>query len=236
MAIPTPHIAAAEDQIAKTVIMPGDPVRSKMIAETFMDDAVLVNNIRGVQGYTGKYKGKPVTVMASGMGQPSIGIYSYELFQFYDVDSIIRVGTMGAVSDETALRSVIIGKRAYSNTNFLNFYARNGNAAGFVNADEGLYEMAVASAEALGCDYHCGDIMSSDTYYTDVDEVAICRKLGLLGVEMEAAALYLNAQRCGKKALAICTISNNIITGVELPVEERQSGFMHMVRVALELI
>ncbi|MBO4764784.1 MAG: purine-nucleoside phosphorylase [Bacteroidales bacterium] len=234
--IPTPHIAATEDQIARTVIMPGDPIRSKAITDVFLENPVLVNNIRGAQGYTGTYKGKPVTVMASGMGQPSIGIYSYELFQFYGVDQIIRVGTMGGVSEATPLRSIVIGQRAYSNTNFLNFYIKNGNAPGYVAADEELCARAVAVAEAGGYTYRCGDIMSSDTYYADVDEVAICNRLGLLGIEMEGVALYLNAQRCGKKALCICTISNSIITGEELPVEERQSGFMHMARIALDLI
>jgi len=234
--IPTPHIAASEGQIAKTVIMPGDPIRSKAIVDFFLEDPVLVNNIRGVQGYTGTYKGKPVTVMASGMGQPSIGIYSYELFNFYDVDQIIRVGTMGGVNEDIPLRSIIIGERAYSNTNFLNFYTKNGNAPGYVSADPELYERAVAVAKAGGYVYFCGDIMSSDTYYADVDEVALCNRLGLLGVEMEGTALYLNAQRCGKKALVICTISNNITTKEEIPVEERQGGFMNMVRIALELV
>lgn len=234
--IPTPHIAATKDLIAKTVLMPGDPFRSKAITDVFLENPVLVNNIRGAQGYTGTYKGKPVTIMASGMGQPSIGIYSFELFDYYDVDQIIRVGTMGAVSDATPLRSIVIGRRAYSNTNFLNFYIKNGNAPGYVAADEELTERAVVVAEAGGYTYNCGDIMSSDTYYADIDEVAICNRLGLLGIEMEAAALYLNAQRCSKKALTICTISNNIITKEELPVEERQSGFMHMARIALELV
>jgi len=236
MSIPTPHIAAAQGQIAQTVLMPGDPLRSKSIADIFLENPVLVNNIRGVQGYTGTYNGKPVTVMASGIGQPAIGIYSYELFKFYDVAQIIRVGTMGAVSDATALRSVIIGARAYSNTNFLNFYINNGNSAGYVPADVDLTKKAAAAAKKMGLDYHCGDILSSDTYYAEVDEVALCNRLGLLGIEMEASALYLNAQRCGKKALTVCTISNNIITGEELATEERQNGFIHMVRVALELV
>ena len=235
MPIPTPHIAAAEGQIAKTVIMPGDPLRSKAITERFLENPVLVNNIRGVQGYTGTYKGRPVTVMASGMGQPSIGIYSYELFSYYDVDQIIRVGTMGGVSDAVPLRSLIIGQRAYSNTNFLNFYTKNGNAPGYVSADPELYERAVEVCKDGKYVFFCGDIMSSDTYYADNDEVAICNNLGLLGIEMEAAALYLMAQRCGKKALAICTISNSVITKEEIPVEERQSGFMSMAQVALQL-
>ena len=234
--IPTPHIAATKDQIAKTVLMPGDPIRSKAITDVFLENPVLVNNIRGVQGYTGTYKGKPVTVMASGMGHASIGIYSYELFKFYDVDQIIRVGTMGGVRDDVPPRSIVIGKRSYSNTNFLNFYTLNGNAPGYIAADEEICNRAVAIAEAGGFDYHVGDILSSDTYYSNIDEVDICTRLGLLGIEMESAALYLNAQMCDKKALCICTISNNILTGEEIPVEERQSGFMHVARIALELV
>ena len=234
--VPTPHIAALKGQIAKTVLMPGDPIRSKIIASVFFENPVVVNNIRGAMGYTGTYKGKPVSVMASGMGQPSIGIYSYELFKFYDVDQIIRVGTMGGVREDTPLRCIVIGKRAYSNTYFLNFFIKNGNAPGFAAADEGLCAKAGEIAEASGYDYRVGDIMSTDTYYADDDQVAICNRLGLLGVEMEGTALYLNAQRCGKKALCICTISNSIITGEELTVEERQSGFMHMAQIALELV
>ena len=236
MSVPTPHIAAQEGQIAKTVLMPGDPLRSKAIADTFLDNPVLVNNIRGAQGYTGTYHGKPVTVMASGMGQPSIGIYAYELYKFYDVDQIIRVGTIGGVSDDIPLRCLIIAARAYSNTNFLNFYMKNGNAAGFVAADEELVAKAVEAVKPTGYDYRVGDILSSDTYYAEYDEVEVCRRQGLLGIEMEATALYLMAARCGKKGLTICTVSNNIIKGIEIDPEERQSGFMHMARVALELI
>lgn len=233
--IPTPHNQATEDQIAKTVIMPGDPRRSKMIAETFLENPVLVNDVRGVQGYTGTYKGKRFTVMASGMGQPSIGLYTHELFNFYDVDTIIRVGSIGAVSERTPLRSIIIGRRAYSETNYLMFYRNNGNKCGFVNADEGLCEKAAATAERLGLSYNVGDIFSSDTYYSDNDDVATCLENNLLGVEMEGVALYLNAQRAGKKALVICTVSNNIPAGIELPSEDRQNGFKDMARLALEM-
>ena len=236
MSVPTPHIAAQEGQIAKTVIMPGDPLRSKAIADTFFDNPVLVNNIRGAQGYTGTYHGKPVTVMASGMGQPAIGLYAYELFHFYDVDQIIRVGTIGAVSEDAQLRDLIIAERAYSNTNYLNFYMKNGNAAGFVAADPGLVKKAVKAVKATGYSYHCGDILSSDTYYAEFDEVDLCARMGLMGIEMEATALYLTAARCQKKALTICTVSNNILKQIEIDPEERQSGFMHMARVALALI
>ncbi|MBR5033923.1 MAG: purine-nucleoside phosphorylase [Bacteroidales bacterium] len=233
--IPTPHIEATKDQIAKIVIMPGDPRRSKMIAETFLENPVLVNDVRGVQGYTGTYKGQRFTVMASGMGHPSIGLYSYELYNFYDVDTIIRVGSIGGVSDRTPLRSLIIGQRAYSETNYLMFYRDNGNKCGYVEADETLCAKAAATAERLGFEYNVGDIMSSDTYYTDNDDVAVCLENNLLGVEMEGVALYLNAKRAGKKALVICTVSNNIPAGIELPSEDRQNGFKDMARLAFEM-
>ena len=233
--IPTPHIEAAAGQIAKTVIMPGDPLRSKMIAENFLENPVLVNNVRGVQGYTGTYKGQKFTVMASGIGQPSIGLYSHELFNFYDVDCIIRVGSIGAVSERTPLRSIIIGSRSYSETNYLMFFRDNGNKCGFIEADETLCAKAAATAERLGLVYNVGDIMSSDTYYSDTDDVAICIENNLLGVEMESVALYLNAKRAGKKALTICTVSNNIPAGIELPSEDRQNGFKDMARLAFEM-
>ena len=232
---PTPHNEATKDQIAKVVIMPGDPRRSQMIAENFLENPVLVNDVRGVHGYTGTYKGKQFTVMASGMGQPSIGLYTYELFNFYDVDTIIRVGSIGAVSERTPLRSIIIGRRAYSETNYLMFYRDNGNKCGFAEADETLCVKAAATAERLGFVYNIGDIFSSDTYYSDNDDVATCLENNLLGVEMEGVALYLNAKRAGKKALTICTVSNNIPTGVELPSEDRQNGFKDMARLAFEM-
>jgi purine-nucleoside phosphorylase len=232
---PTPHNEATKDQIAKVVIMPGDPRRSQMIAENFLENPVLVNDVRGVHGYTGTYKGKSFTVMASGMGQPSIGLYTYELFNFYDVDTIIRVGSIGAVSERTPLRSIIIGRRAYSETNYLMFYRDNGNKCGFAEADETLCAKAAATAERLGLIYNIGDIFSSDTYYSDNDDVATCMENNLLGVEMEGVALYLNAKRAGKKALTICTVSNNIPTGEELPSEDRQNGFKDMARLAFEM-
>lgn len=233
--IPTPHNEAALESIAKTVIMPGDPLRSKMIATTFLENPTLVNNVRGVQGYTGTYKGSQFTVMASGIGQPSIGLYTYELFNFYDVDTIIRVGSIGGVSERTPLRSLIIGERAYSETNYLMFYRDNGNKCGYIGADPTLCAKAQATAERLGFVYFTGDILCSDTYYSDTDDVAVCLENNLLGVEMESVALYLNARRAGKKALTICTVSNNIPAGIELPSEDRQNGFMDMARLALEM-
>jgi len=233
--IPTPHNEALESQIAKTVIMPGDPLRSKMIATTFLENPVLVNNVRGIQGYTGTYKGKLFTIMASGIGQPSIGLYTYELFNYYHVDNIIRVGSIGGVSDRTPLRSIIIGKRAYSETNYLMFYRDNGNKCGYIEADESLCKKAAATAEQLGLVYNVGDIFSSDTYYSENDDVATCLENNLLGVEMESVALYLNAKRAGKHGLTICTVSNNIPDGTELPSIDRQNGFKDMARLALEM-
>ena len=232
---PTPHIEAKKSQIAKTVIMPGDPLRSKMIAFNFMKNLSLVNNIRNVQGYTGTYKGKKFTVMASGMGQPSIGLYTHELFNFYDVDTIIRVGSIGGVSSRTPLRSLIIASRAYSETNYLMFYRDNGNKCGYADGDPTLCAKAAAAAERMGLEYNIGDVFSTDTYYSDNDDVATCLENNLLGVEMESVALYINAQRAGKKALTICTVSNNIPTGEELPSEDRQNGFKDMAHLAFEM-
>jgi purine-nucleoside phosphorylase len=173
--------------------------------------------------------------MGSGIGQPSIGLYTYELFNFYDVDCIIRVGSIGAISTKTPLRSIIIGRRAYSETNYLMFYRNNGNRCGYASADETLCSKAAATAERLGLTYNIGDVFSSDTYYSDNDDVATCIENNLLGVEMESVALYINARRAGKKALTICTVSNDIPTGTELPSEDRQNGFKDMARLALEM-
>lgn len=236
MSIPTPHISAKKEDIAKTVLMPGDPLRSKFIAENLLDDIVLVNNVRGVQGYTGTYNGKKVTVMASGMGNPSIGIYSYELFNFYDVDNIIRVGTMGSMQENIKARDVIISKRCYSNTNYFDYFIKNGNKAGFIDASEELVNKAVEKAKELNMNCVVGDIYCSDTFYTDIDQIALAKEHNLIGVEMESSALYINAKNANKNALTICTISDELITGVNLPSEVRQKEFLNMMKLALELI
>lgn len=236
--VPTCHNQAMLEDIASTVIMPGDPLRSKFIAETFLEDAVLVNNVRGIQGYTGYYNGKRVTVMASGMGNPAMGIYSYELFKFYNVDKIIRVGTIGAMREDIKLRELLIIDNVYTNTNYNNFYINNGGE-GYISASKELVEEAskLASANKHNAHkFHIGNTLCSDTFYTDEDELAKAQKNNLLGVEMEGAALYLNAQRTGKKALAICTISNNLITKEETTSEERQNLFSDMIKFALKLI
>ena len=234
MSLPTPHIAATEkDAFAKTVLMPGDPLRAKYIAEKFLKNAVLVNNTRGVQGYTGYYKGKKVSVMASGMGMPSIGIYSYELFNFYDVETIIRVGSAGAISPELHLRDVVIGMGACTNSSYASQFNLPGTFAPI--ADYATMMNAVKAAEELGVKPHIGNLLSSDTFYDDSNSLADWQKMGVLAVEMECAALYMNAARAGKKAFAICTISDCPLTGgEECTALEREQSFNQMIEIALE--
>ena len=231
--IPTPHITAKEGDFARTVLMPGDPLRSKFIAETYLENPVLVNNTRGVQGYTGLYKGKRVSVMASGMGVPSIGIYSYELFNFYGVENIIRVGTAGGLAEKVKVRDVVLGMTSYTNSNFGRQFGFDGNVAPCCSF--GLLEAAVAAARKMGIEPNVGALYSSDTFYDESGASMKLAKLGVLAVEMESAALYLNAARAGKNALAICTISDHIVTGEALPAEDRQTTFTQMMEIALEI-
>lgn len=235
MSIPTPHINSKTSDFAKTVLMPGDPLRAKYIAENFLSDAVLVNNVRGVQGYTGYYNGKKVSVMASGMGMPSIGIYSYELFNFYGVENIIRIGSAGAMNKNVKVRSLVFGQGACTNSNFGHQFCMPGTLAPICSFE--LLEKAVNAAKQFGYDYTVGNILSSDTFYADDPSTAsgVWGKMGVLAVEMEAAALYLNAARAGKKALCICTISDHLLTGEALSAEERQNSFTDMMRLALEI-
>jgi len=230
--IPTPHITAKEGDFARTVLMPGDPLRSKFIAETYLENPVLVNNTRGVHGYTGTYKGKRVSVMASGMGMPSIGIYSYELFNFYGVENIIRVGTAGGIGDNVKLRDIVMGMSAYTNSNFGRQFF-DGNVAPCCSFK--LLDQAVAAARQMGIEPNVGALYSSDIFYDESGGAGKLKNLGVLAVEMEAAALYLNAARAGKNALAICTISDHIFRGESLPAEERQVGFTKMMEIALEI-
>ena len=230
--IPTPHINAKMGDFARTVLMPGDPLRAKFIAETYLENPVLVNNTRGVHGYTGTYKGKRVAVMASGMGIPSIGIYSYELFNFYGVENIIRVGTAGGISDSVKLRDVVLGMSAYTDSGYgRQFFP--GNLAPCCSFS--LLEKAVAAARSMGIEPNVGALYSSDVFYDEADNAGKLRKLGVLAVEMEAAALYMNAARAGKNALAICTVSDHLFRGEALPAEERQIGFTKMMEIALEI-
>ena len=212
--------------------MPGDPLRSKFIAETYLENPVLVNNTRGVQGYTGTYRGKRVSVMASGMGMPSIGIYSYELFNFYGVENIIRVGTAGGIGDNVHVRDVVMGMSAYTNSNFGRQFF-DGNVAPCCSFK--LLDAAVSAARAMGIEPNVGALYSSDVFYDEAGGAGKLKKLGVLAVEMEAAALYLNAARAGKNALAICTISDHIFTGEALPAEARQTSFTQMMEIALAI-
>ena len=230
--MPTPHNNANKGDFAKTVLMPGDPLRAKFIAETFLTEPKLVNNVRGVQGYTGTYKGVPVSVMASGMGIPSIGIYSYELYTQYAVENIIRVGSAGAMRADLELGSVVAGQGACTNSNYAHNFALPGTFAPI--ADFGLLRKAAENCESKGLPYKVGNILSSDTFYNDAVDQGAWTKMGVLAVEMESAALYMNAARAGKKALCICTISDHILTGEDTTSEQRQNSFTTMMKVALD--
>ena len=228
----TPHNSAKKGDIAKTVLMPGDPLRAKFIAENFLTDPVCYNEVRGMLGFTGTYKGVPVSVQGSGMGMPSIGIYSYELFNEYDVENIIRVGTAGAIADNVQLRDVIIAMSTSTNSAYGDQYRLPGKYA--PTASWALLSKAVEVAKANGSRYHVGNILSSDTFYDDADSLADWQKMGVLGIEMEAAALYMNAARAGKNALCILTVSDCPLKGLSTSSEERQSTFLDMMKIALE--
>ena len=230
----TPHINAAPGDFAKTVLMPGDPLRSKFIAETYLEDRRLVNNVRGVQGYTGVYKGVPVSVMASGMGMPSIGIYSYELFNFFGVENILRVGSAGAISEKLRVRDIVLGQGACTSSSMQDNFGVNGHFAPLGSWD--LLKCAADICEERKLRYKAGNLISSDIFYNDdpsFNQPFV--NLGALAVEMEAAALYMNAARAGKRALAICTISDHILTGEATSAEERQNTFNEMMELALEV-
>lgn len=228
----TAHIDANAGDFAKTVLMPGDPMRSKFIAENFLQDARLVNNVRGVQGYTGKYKGVDVSVMASGMGAPSIAIYSYELFKFFGVENIIRVGTAGGMSKDVHVRDVVIAQGASTDSAIGKSFGIPGSFAPI--ADYDLLQTAVDTAKEKNVKYTVGNVLTSDAFYSDVDTTEAWVKMGVKAVEMEAAALYMNAARLDKKALCICTISNHLITGEELSAAQRETEFTNMIEIALE--
>ena len=233
MPIPTAHNNAKKEDIAKTVLMPGDPLRAKFIAENFLTDARLVNNVRGVQGHTGTWKGVPVTVMASGMGIPAISIYSWELFNFYDVDNIIRIGSAGGIGEDVKVRDVVLAMGASTNSHFADQYRFPGQLC--ATADYGLLKDAAAAAERLGVRADVGQVFTSDQFYNDNPEAnATYRKFGILAVEMETAGIYWTAQRFGKRALSILTISDHIFTGEALSAQERQDSFHEMMEIALE--
>ena len=230
----TPHIKATSADFAPTVLMPGDPLRAKFVAENFLENARLVNNVRGIQGYTGTYKGKPVSVMASGMGMPSIAIYSYELFNFFGVENIIRIGSAGGLAESIQLRDVIIGMGACTNSSYQEQYGLGGNFAPIASYE--LLEKAVEEAKKIGVRYQVGNLLSSDVFYNANPNFNDgWYKMGVLGVEMEAAALYMNAAAAGKRALAICTVSDHIIRGEALDADARQNTFTDMMEIALNV-
>lgn len=230
---PTPHINATPDDFAKTVLMPGDPLRSKFVAENFFENPVLINNVRGVQGYTGTYKGTKVTVMASGMGMPSMGIYSYELFNFFGVENIMRIGSTGSMNEKVHVRDIVIGMGACTDSNYVNQFNLPGYFAPIASYE--MMKQAIAASEKVGATYHVGNILSSDVFYgDDPTSSERWRKLGVLCVEMEAAALYMNAAKAGKNALAIMTVSDHLLTGEATSAQERQESFTQMMEVALE--
>lgn len=235
MNTPTPHNEAVFGQIAKTVLMPGDPLRAKVLAETYLENPVQYNTVRGMFGYTGTYKGKPVSVQGSGMGCPSIGIYSYELFNYYGVERIIRIGSAGAIDPALHIGDVVIGMGACTNSNYGSQYHLPGTFAPIASYE--LVKGAQEAAAALGVPYKVGNLFSSDTFYDDREGSMLpWQKMGVLAVEMESAALYLNAARAGKEALCICTISDCPFTGEATTSEERQNKFTQMMEVALQLI
>ena len=228
----TPHNNARKGDIAKTVLMPGDPLRAEFIAKNFLENAVCYNSVRGMLGFTGKYNGKDISVQGSGMGMPSMGIYSWELFNEYDVENIIRIGSCGAVADHVKLRDVIIGMGACTNSNYGAQFELPGTYAPVASFE--LLKKAAEAAEKHGASYHVGSILSSDTFYDDSNSTAKWQKMNVLGVEMEAAALYMNAARAGKNALCIVTVSDCPLKNLSLPSEERQKSFTDMMEIALE--
>ena len=239
MNYPTPHIKATPADFGQTVLMPGDPLRAKYIAEHFLKDPVLVNNVRGVQGYTGSYKDVRVSVMASGMGMPSIGIYSRELYEAYDVKNIMRIGSAGAIQPDINLKDIVMAMGASMDSNYQAQFHLMGTFAPICSFE--MLHAATQSAEELGAVYHVGNILSSDFFYDDdegvpeaLDPKKNWQKMGIMAIEMESAALYLNAARLRKNALCICTVSDQLVRHEYLSADERQTGFEQMMKVALE--
>ena len=229
---PTPHINAVPEDFAETVLMPGDPLRAKFISENFLENARLVNSVRGINGYTGTYKDRAVSVMASGMGMPSMAIYSYELFKFFNVKNIIRIGSAGSINQNIKVRDIVIGMGACTNSNYASQYGLSGTFAPICSYK--LLKACTETATELGLEFKVGNLYSSDTFYDDSASTAEWAKMGVMAVEMESAALYMNAARLGRNALAICTVSDHILTGEATTAEERQTSFTDMMRMALE--
>ena len=231
---PTPHNAANVGDFAKTVLMPGDPLRAKYIADHYLEDAVQVTGVRNMLGFTGTYKGKKVSVMGGGMGMPSVGIYTYELFNFYDVDNIIRIGSAGALQDYINVMDIIIGMGACTNSNYAHHYQLPGTYAPIASYD--LLKKAVDAAQAKGSRYFVGNILSSDVFYSaDPASNDKWRDMGVLAAEMEAAALYMNAAQAKKNALCLLTVSDHMYRPEAINAEERQKSFHEMMEIALEI-
>lgn len=232
----TPHNSANKKDIAKTVLMVGDPIRAKKIAEKYLQDLKEVNNVRGMNTFTGKYHGKRITIMPHGMGCPSVGIYTYELFKFYGVERIVRFGTIGALKAETKVGTIIIAEKSYTKTNYFDFYIKNGDS--YLSANPELVEKAKRVFAKSNLNVQEGTIYCSDTFYTDEDQVALGKKLNLLGVEMESAGLYINANIFNKQALTICSVSDNLASGEALDAKDRENSFYQAIeyvfKVALE--
>jgi len=232
--LPTPHNGALIGQIAKTVLMPGDPLRAKFIAETYLEDVKCFNQVRNMLGFTGTYKGKEISVMGGGMGMPSVGIYSYELFNFYDVDNIIRIGSAGALQDSLDLKDLVIGMGACTDSSFANQFQLPGTYAPI--ASYSLMKKAIEAAEKHNIPVVIGNVLSSDVFYNANEKANdLWKDMGVLAIEMEAAALYMNAAKSGKNALCLLSISDHIYKKTSLSAEERQKGFSDMMEVALEL-
>ncbi|MCL1843419.1 MAG: purine-nucleoside phosphorylase [Defluviitaleaceae bacterium] len=237
MSIPTPHITAKANAFAKTVLMPGDPLRAKFIADNFLETPKKVNDIRGMLAYTGTYNGNPVSVMGSGMGCPSMGIYSYELFNFYKVENIVRVGSAGSISMELELGDVVMGVGACTESNYADVFARCPGKFAPIGSFE-LMQKAYKAADVLGIKLHAGNLLTSDVFYND-DNVGMNAwlRMGVLAVEMEAAALYANAARAGKNALCICTISDKVFDrSSHMSAKERETSFTNMINMALSML
>lgn len=229
----TPHFSGDKTLVSSVMLMPGDPMRSKYIAEVFLQDAVMFNNVRGVNGYTGTYHGKRVSVSASGMGMPSIGVYSYEFFNFFGVEKVIRVGSAGAVAEGVGLRDIVIAQGACTDSAYANQFRLHGTYAPIADFD--LLDRAAAIAKEKKLNFHVGNILSSDYFYDDAQSLSEWRKMGVLAVEMETAALYMNAARAGKKALSLLTVSDVTATGEKLSAHERQVSFNDMIELALKV-
>lgn len=234
MSVPTPHNRAKMGEIAPTVIMPGDPLRARFIAENYLEDAKCFNDVRGMLGFTGYYKGVRVSTMGHGMGMPSVGIYTYELYNFYGVENIIRVGSAGGIRDDVEIRDIVIAMGACTNSNYAHQYDLPGTFAPI--ASYSLLERAVNMARKKDLNIKVGNIFTSDTFYDDSESLGKWKKMGVLAVEMEAAALYMNAARAGKNALCICTISDLPFTGEACTSEERQTTFTQMIELALDIV